>query len=107
MSLDSWFQLSEVIDTRRGHVLLLRGRTKSGGENVVLKCYVCDAYAENAEHFVRWQMLSYESRVYEHTVKKKLQASKRSRNSLGNFFLSHPPSRVKIIIGIKKQFSAL
>jgi hypothetical protein len=74
MSLDSWFELNEVIDTGRDHVLLLRGHTKADRKKVVLKCYVCAAYAENAEHFVRWDMLNYESKVYEHALKE-LEAS--------------------------------
>jgi hypothetical protein len=71
VSLDSWFELDEIIETGlRGGVLILRGRTKMHDKKVVLKCSICAAYAEDAVSFTRGDLLAYEGMVYEHAVEK-------------------------------------
>ncbi len=71
VSLDSWFELDEIIETGlRGGVLILRGRTKMHDKPVVLNFSICASSAEYAVYFPLGDLLSYEGMCYDTSVEK-------------------------------------
>ena len=68
--VDEWFHLDEVLPSESRYVFFTRGRMKTCGQRVVLKCHLVFPFIEDGVHYLKGELSMYERAMYRHALPK-------------------------------------
>lgn len=66
--VDEWFVLDEILPSESRYVFFMRGKVKTHGQRVVLKCHLVFPFVEDGVHYLKGELSMYERAVYRHAV---------------------------------------